>query len=75
MEEVVTMIKIVFLVALAFVLLDCREAEARPPSPTNAPAIELVRATKHVQTGPRGGRYYINKNGKKTYCGKKNPKC
>lgn len=28
-------------------------------------------SSKTIQTGPRGGKYYINKNGKKTYVKKK----
>ena len=63
------------LLMLAFVALAPCSAAARPADRYQPPAIELVRTTKNVQVGPRGGRYYVNKNGRKTYCGKKNPKC
>lgn len=53
-------------------------AKSAPSLPVLEPLaqVELVRSTsKAVRIGPRGGRYYINRNGKKTYCGKKNPRC
>ena len=50
---------------------------AAAQSPTKQPSqgIESTRPAKDVRIGRRGGRYYINRNGKKTYCGRTTPKC
>lgn len=40
------------------------------PSPTNTTK-STYSPTRTIQTGPRGGQYYINKNGNKTYIKRK----
>lgn len=66
--------------AILAIFLALPVAQAAGPAPgirdDAAPAVEqAARTDKKVLIGPRGGRYYINRNGKKTYCGRKNPRC
>lgn len=64
------------LAPMSFGPVSARPIAAAAASLHQAPAIELARSTsKTIRTGPRGGRYYINRNGKKTYCGRKKPRC
>lgn len=44
------------------------EGEKNMTAPSSAAPKNDIRT---IQTGPRGGQYYINKNGKKTYIKKK----
>ncbi|WP_065218026.1 MULTISPECIES: hypothetical protein [Butyricimonas] len=38
---------------------------------TTSPSYKSDNSSRVIHTGPRGGKYYINKNGKKTYVKKK----
>lgn len=38
-----------------------------PPNPTTTYSIPSTTSSKTIYTGPRGGQYYINSNGNKTY--------
>lgn len=38
---------------------------------TTTPTYKSDNSSRVIHTGPRGGKYYINKNGKKTYVKKK----
>ncbi len=38
---------------------------------TTTPSYKSDNSNRTIHTGPRGGKYYINKNGKKTYIKKK----
>ncbi len=38
---------------------------------TTTPSYKSDNSSRVIHTGPRGGKYYINKNGKKTYVKKK----
>jgi hypothetical protein len=40
---------------------------APEPAPLTEPASSYNSSSRSIYTGPRGGRYYINSNGNKTY--------
>jgi hypothetical protein len=43
-----------------------------PTNPSESNSTQYDSNSQNIQTGPKGGKYYINSNGNKTYIKKKN---